>query len=69
MHIVKRIGSNTYNRLPKVGDKVQIHIKPYRGNYQVGIITKVLTRKQFHPHGHKVLIHTNYIGRIVQFVK
>lgn len=57
------------SRVPKVGDKVEIIIKPYHKKKKVqGVIKDVLTKKKYHSRGHKVRLEDNTIGRIVKFI-
>ncbi len=52
---------------PKVGDKVEIIIKPYKKKLKVvGIVKDVLTKKEFHSRGHKVRLTDGTIGRILK---
>lgn len=51
----------------KVGDKVEIIIKPYKNKKTViGKIKKILTKKKIHTNGHKVMLEDGTIGRIVK---
>jgi uncharacterized repeat protein (TIGR03833 family) len=50
--------------MPKIGDKVQIAIKPYKGKIAKGIVKKVLTKVKYHTRGHKVLLESGEIGRV-----
>lgn len=54
---------------PKIGDSVEIAIKPYKGKKEIGIVKKVLTKRRFHTRGHKVELKTGTIGRIIRFLK
>lgn len=65
-----RISEKEYSeRKPKVGDKVQIIIKPYHKNIiKTGVVKDVLTKKQFHSRGHKVRLMDGTIGRIVKIL-
>lgn len=55
---------------PKVGDKVVINIKPYNDNFYTGIVAKVLTKSEYHPRGHKVILQeSNKVGRVVKILK
>ena len=47
---------------PKVGDKVKIAIKPYKGRTEIGIVKNVLTKRKFHSRGHKVRLQSGTIG-------
>jgi uncharacterized repeat protein (TIGR03833 family) len=50
--------------MPKIGEKVQIAIKPYKGKIAKGIVKKVLTKVKYHTRGHKVLLESGEIGRV-----
>ena len=50
--------------MPKIGDKVKIAIKPYKGKTATGIVKKVLTKVKYHTRGHKVLLESGEIGRV-----
>lgn len=55
--------------MPRVGDKVIIIIKPYREyNCKTGIVDKVLTKKPVHTRGHKCMIHTGDVGRVLKIL-
>ena len=55
---------------PKVGDRVQIIVKPYKKKILIiGIVKDVLTKKKFHSRGHKVRLEDGTIGRIVKVYK
>ena len=61
----KRISQKQFP--PKVGDKVEIIIKPYHKKIKViGIVKDVLTKKKYHSRGHKVRLECGTIGRIVR---
>ena len=61
----RRIPSKTFP--PKVGNKVEIIIKPYHKKIKViGIVKDVLTKKKYHSRGHKVRLECGTIGRIVR---
>ena len=55
-------------KIPKIGNKVKIAIKPYKGKTAIGKIKKVLTKKKHHSRGHKVILDTDNIGRILYFI-
>ena len=56
--------------IPKIGNKVEIIVKPYKKNIKViGIVKKVLTKKKYHSRGHKVELTNGKIGRIIKKVK
>lgn len=53
--------------VPKVGDSVTIIVKPYRDYKCIkGTVERVLTKKQFHSRGHKVLLTSGIIGRTLK---
>ena len=55
---------------PEKGDIVKVIIKPYDENVTVnGIVKKVLTRKQVHTRGHKVMLRDGTVGRMVKILK
>jgi len=64
--MVYEVGS----RYPKRGDRVRVAQKK---DYQSGVLTEglvreVLTKKEFHPRGHKVRLESGAIGRVQEFV-
>jgi uncharacterized repeat protein (TIGR03833 family) len=55
--------------IPKIGDMVKIVIKPYEKKiYITGKVKKVLTKKQFHSRGHKVMLINGKVGRIISII-
>lgn len=63
----KRISQQQFP--PKVGDKVEIIIKPYHKKITIiGKVADVLTKKKYHSRGHKVRLEDGTIGRIVRIV-
>ena len=55
---------------PKVGDYIEIIIKPYINNIKVkGIVKRVLTKRKYHSRGHKVELRDGTIGRTVRIIK
>lgn len=58
------------SRYPKPGEKVRIvQKKDYdSGTLTEGIVAAVLTKKEFHPRGHKVRLTNGIIGRVQEFV-
>jgi uncharacterized repeat protein (TIGR03833 family) len=54
---------------PSIGDTVEIAIKPYKGKTEKGIIKKILTKKKYHSRGHKVMLYSGTIGRIIKTIK
>jgi len=64
----KRIEKNLFK--PKVGDTVEIIIKPYHKKVtKTGKVKDVLTKKEFHSRGHKVRLDDGTIGRIIKIIK
>jgi uncharacterized repeat protein (TIGR03833 family) len=49
----------------RVGDRVRIAIKPYKGDTAEGIVSRVLTSKKTHSRGKKVLLEDGVIGRML----
>lgn len=55
---------------PEKGDIVKVIVKPYDEKVTVnGIVKKVLTRKQVHTQGHKVMLRNGTTGRVVKILK
>ena len=65
----KRIIRKKNIEVPQIGDKVEIAIKPYKGQTEIGIVKKVLTKKRYHSRGHKVMLVSNRVGRIIKIIK
>ena len=38
-------------------------------NYKVGVVARVLTRKLFHSRGHKVMLKSGKVGRLINIIK
>ncbi|HEY4694667.1 MAG TPA: DUF2196 domain-containing protein [Candidatus Nanoarchaeia archaeon] len=57
------------SRRPKPGDRVIIIQKKNYGTekFDEGIVTNVLTSKEFHPRGHKVRLTNGIVGRVQNF--
>jgi len=53
----------------ELDDKVKIAIKPYKGKTEIGIVNKVLTKKKYHSRGHKVMLESGTVGRIIKIIK
>lgn len=52
---------------PKIGDTVRVIIKPYvNKTYVTGKIKRLLTRKNMHTRGFKVMLDTGIVGRMVE---
>lgn len=60
----------TNQRYPKPFDKVNIIQKQHyaTGELTSGVVKDVLTKKRFHPRGHKVRFTNGIIGRVQSFV-
>jgi len=66
----RRYNTSTSPPAPKVGDYIEIIIKPYRNNIKVkGIVKRVLTKRKYHSRGHKVELRDGTIGRTVRIIK
>jgi uncharacterized repeat protein (TIGR03833 family) len=63
------IGEKKQKPIPRVGDKVKIGIKPYKGRTEIGIVKNVLTKRKFHSRGHKVRLVSGTIGRVIRIIK
>lgn len=64
-----RKGSKKKLDIPKIGDTVEIAIKPYKGKTEKGVVKKVLTKKKYHSRGHKVMLESGTVGRIIRVIK
>ena len=60
--------SKSKKSVPKVGNKVEIAIKPYKGKTKIGVVKRVLTKKKYHSRGHKVMLNSDNIGRIISIL-
>lgn len=60
----------TNQRYPITGDRVNIIQKQHyaTGELTSGVVKDVLTKKRFHPRGHKVRLTNGLIGRVQSFV-
>jgi small subunit ribosomal protein S1 len=56
------------NQIPKIGNKVKIAIKPYKGKSAIGKVKRVLTKKKYHSRGHKVMLNSDEIGRVIDIL-
>jgi uncharacterized repeat protein (TIGR03833 family) len=65
----RRINFSTPPPVPRVGDYIEIIIKPYKNKFARGIVKRVLTKRKFHSRGHKVELRDGTIGRIVKIIK
>ena len=54
---------------PEVGNKVEIAIKPYKGKTAIVIVKKVLTKKKYHSRGHKVMLNSDKVGRVIRIIQ
>ena len=54
---------------PSINNTVTIAIKPYKGDTENGIVKKVLTKKKYHSRGHKVILKSGKVGRIIKIIK
>ena len=52
-----------------INNTVTIAIKPYKGDTENGIVKKVLTKKKYHSRGHKVILKSGKVGRIIKIIK
>jgi uncharacterized repeat protein (TIGR03833 family) len=55
----------------KVGQVVNIVLKKDQrsGELTEGIIKGILTKSPFHPHGIKVILETNQVGRVKEIIE
>ena len=60
-----------YRANVKIGDLVDIVKKQHQqtGELTQGVVKKILTKSKFHPHGIKVIIDTNEVGRIKNMIE
>ena len=66
----KRVSPKRVIGKPNTGDIVKVIIKPYHKNVTVnGIVKKVLTKKEVHTRGHKVMLRDGTVGRLVKILK
>ena len=55
---------------PRIGSHVIIILKPYNEyNCRKGIVSRVLTNKEIHTRGHKVILNNGLIGRTLKVLK
>lgn len=54
----------------KIGAKVNIVLKADQptGRLTEGIVAKLLTKSQFHPHGIKVMLEDGQVGRVKEIL-
>ena len=43
-------------------------IKPYKGKTKIGVVKRVLTKKKYHSRGHKVMLNSDNVGRIISIL-
>tara|TARA_R110002074_G_scaffold288751_1_gene460432 strand:- start:921 stop:1289 length:369 start_codon:yes stop_codon:yes gene_type:complete len=66
----KRVSPKRVKGKPRVGDIVKVIIKPYDKNVTAnGIVKRVLTKKEVHTRGHKVMLRDGTVGRLVKILK
>jgi uncharacterized repeat protein (TIGR03833 family) len=55
----------------KVGQQVSIVLKQHQksGELTEGIVSRILTKSKFHPHGIKVQLETGEVGRVKQIIE
>lgn len=58
------------NQKVQIGDKVLVVQKQDQstGKLTEGIVSKILTKSQTHPHGIKVMLEDNTVGRVQQIL-
>ncbi len=54
-----------------IGDLVEIVKKQHQqtGELTEGVVKRILTNSKFHPHGIKVMIDTNEVGRVKHIIE
>ncbi len=63
---------NGHNRLNiKIGSKVKIVLKADQrtGKLTEGIVNKILTNSNSHPHGIKVMLENGQVGRVQEIIE
>ena len=65
---VKKLPKRVKLPIPKVGNRVKIAIKPYKGVTAIGVVVKILTKKKYHSRGHKVMLNSDKVGRILEIL-
>ncbi|BEP29532.1 YwbE family protein [Helicovermis profundi] len=55
----------------KIGTKVNVVQKPHQptGQLTEGIVKKILTNSASHPHGIKVMLENDIVGRVKEIIK
>jgi len=55
----------------KVGQTVSIVLKEHQktGELTEGIVSRILTKSKFHPHGIKVQLETGEVGRVKEIIE
>lgn len=54
----------------EIGDSVDVVLKQDQGSGELtrGIVAKILTNSSHHPHGIKVMLDDNQVGRVQQII-
>lgn len=54
----------------EIGDRVDVVLKQDQGSGELtrGIVAKILTNSSHHPHGIKVMLDDNQVGRVQQII-
>jgi len=54
----------------RIGQQVSIVLKQHQrtGELTEGIVSRILTKSKFHPHGIKVQLETGEVGRVKQII-
>jgi uncharacterized repeat protein (TIGR03833 family) len=55
----------------RIGQQVSIVLKQHQktGELTEGIVSRILTKSKFHPHGIKVQLETGEVGRVKQIIE
>lgn len=55
----------------QIGAKVKVVLKidQRSGKLTEGIVSRILTNSSFHPHGIKVMLENNLVGRVQEILK
>jgi len=55
----------------KIGQTVSIVLKQYQktGELTEGVVSRILTKSKFHPHGIKVQLESGEVGRVKQVIE
>ena len=65
----KKNGGKPKKIKPNIDNTVTIAIKPYKGDTENGTVKKVLTKKKYHSRGHKVMLKSGKVGRVIKIIK